>query len=87
MATTKTTEPTIEAVPEPTPELGAPAPRLPSEPIRCVCGEMLVDIEPLTGETLLRVWERQLLRPHLLTLSDLPLAWACPKCSAVTNIG
>lgn len=49
------------------------------------CGEALVYIGQ-DGAAYLRVMERQVLRPHKLTETDLPLTWRCPRCGTPTVI-
>lgn len=70
---------------EPTPERD-PDSRMPSADIRCPCGEVLVHIAP-GGAAVLHVYERLVLRPHVLAESDLPLVWHCSHCGQETIIG
>ena len=64
----------------------APDSRLPSADIRCPCGEVLVHIAP-GGAAILHVYERQVMRPHILADADLPLVWHCQHCGQETIIG
>lgn len=60
--------------------------RIPATQVQCACGEVLVHIAP-GGAAILHVYERTVLRPHVLEESDLPLAWRCPHCQQETTIG
>ena len=81
------------AVPSAPPIQADAPPAAPKEPplvpaLACqaqACGEALVYIGQ-DGAAYLRVMERQVLRPHKLTETDLPLTWRCPRCGTPTVI-
>lgn len=69
-----------------TPE-DAPVVRMPTAEVLCNCGQVLVHIQPLDGAAILHTYERNIMRPHTLTDTDLPLVWRCPACGQQTRIG